>query len=80
MNCNTAPSILKLKELREELCKKKDNRDEIFKTLDIITIELNLLKDMVNNPESARECLSKKIDCLLVLLDPDIKKGAGEEK
>jgi len=70
MNHDTKSSISKLRSLREKLCKQQDHRKEVFETRDDVICEIKFLKKMINNQEISRECVSNKIDSILLLLDP----------
>jgi len=71
MKNDVKSSISKLRSLREELCKKQSKWDEAFKVKDEIVAELKNLKDFTDKPSSTKQCISGKIDNLLILLDPD---------
>ena len=71
MDCETKSSIAKLRKLREELCGKQNQWKNAFAIKDAIVSELKVLKEYACDPDSSREAIVKKIDCLLVLIDPD---------
>ena len=73
-------SISKLRSLRDDLCKKQSKWKEAFNIKDEIVIQLNSLKTLADSPDSTKECISKKIDSLLVLLDPNRADEKGDRK
>ena len=68
-------SITRLRSLREELCKKQKIWKDAFDIKDQLVSELKNLKELADSPDSTKECLSKKIDNLLILLDPARENG-----
>jgi hypothetical protein len=71
MDCETKDSIVKLRKLREELCEKRNQWKNAFAVKDAIVAELKVLKEYASDSSSSREAIVEKIDCLLVLIDPD---------
>ena len=72
MDNNTKSSILKLRRLRDELCKKQAVWKDAFKIKDCVVSELETLKSIANDPESTKDKIVTKIDSILILID-----GAG---
>ncbi|HIL27361.1 MAG TPA: hypothetical protein EYG21_08285 [Nitrospinaceae bacterium] len=70
MDCETKSSIAKLRALRDELCGKRDQWKNAFAVKDAVVTELKVLKEYASDSSSSREAIVKKIDCLLVLIDP----------
>ena len=79
MKCDTKSSISKLRSLREELCKKQTRWEEAFNVKDALVSELKLLKELADCQESTKQCISNKIDSLLLLLDPARENEQGGE-
>ena len=74
MDCNTKSSILKLRELRDELCGKQSQWKSAFKIKDTLVSELKLLHKNASDPNFNREKIVEKLDALLVLIDPNRQK------
>ena len=74
MDCKTKDSIDKLRKLRDELCGKQDQWKNAFAIKDAVVTELKVLKEYASDPGSSKETIIQKIDCLLVLIDPDRKR------
>ncbi len=71
MDCEKKSSIIKLRKLREELCSKQSQWKSAFAIKDAVVDELKVLKTYACDPDFSRDELVEKIDCLLVLIDPD---------
>ena len=74
MDKDTKTGILKLRELRDELCSKQSEWKKAFKVKDSVVLELRVLKQLATDPDTNREVLVGKIDNLLLLMDPDRQK------
>lgn len=72
-------SISKLRSLRDDLCRKQSKWKEAFNIKDEIVVQLNSLKTLADSPDSTKECISRKIDSLLVLLDPNRADENGDK-
>ena len=71
MDCETKKTIVKLRKLRDELCKKQIQWKNAFAIKDAIVIELKVLKLLIVDTEVSRDEIGKKVDSLLILIDPD---------
>ena len=74
MDKETKSGILKLRELRDELCSKQSQWKNAFQIKDTIVNELKVLKNMAVDPQVDKIVLVEKIDSLLVMIDPDRQK------
>lgn len=74
MDKETKSGILKLRELRDELCSKQSQWKNAFQIKDTIVNELKVLKNMAVDPQVDKTVLVEKIDSLLVMIDPDRQK------
>ena len=79
MNDDMKSSISKLRSLREELCNKQSKWKEAFHVKDEIVEQLKALKMIADAPDSTKQCVSNKIDSLLILLDPERESEQGEK-
>ena len=71
MDCDAKSSIAKLRELRDELCEKQAQWKNAFAIKDAVVEELKVLKERARDPDVSKEDIVKKIDSLLILIDPD---------
>ena len=71
MDCETKSSIAKLRALRDELCGKQSRWTDAFAVKDAIVTELKVLKEYASDPDSSKDEIVKRIDCILILIDPD---------
>ena len=71
MDCDTKESITRLRKLRESLCEKQTEWKKAFAVKDTIVCELKAIQESALDPTVSREVILKKIDNLLVLIDPD---------
>ena len=74
MDSATKDSITKLRKLREDLCEKQSEWKKAFAVKDKIVGELKSIKECACDPNVDREEISKRIDTLLILIDPDRQK------
>ncbi len=71
MDKEAKSGIIKLRELRDHLCSKQSEWRKAFKVKDSIVEELRVLKKLAVDPEISNEVIVSKIDCLLILIDPE---------
>ena len=71
MDCDTKESITKLRKLREDLCEKQAEWKKAFAVKDIVVNQLKAIKESALDPNVGRDDILKKIDSLLILIDPD---------
>ena len=74
MDSATKDSITKLRKLREDLCQKQSEWKNAFAVKDKIVCELKSIKECACDPNVGREEILKRIDSLLILIDPDRQK------
>ena len=74
MDSGAKESIVKLRQLRDALCKKQTEWKQAFAVKDAILTELKSLKDAAGDDDVTREALVAKIDSLLILIDPERQK------
>ena len=67
-------SINRLRQLRDELCKKQSDWKSAFAVKDLIVSQLKAIKESASDPDTSREEILSKIDSILVLIDPDRQK------
>lgn len=77
MDSGAKESIVKLRQLRDTLCKKQTEWKQAFAVKDVILTELKSLKDAAGDDDVTREALVAKIDSLLILIDPERQKELG---
>ena len=77
MDSGAKESIVKLRQLRDALCKKQTEWKQAFAVKDAILTELKSLKDAAGDDDVTREALVAKIDSLLILIDPERQKELG---
>ena len=71
MECDAKESITRLRQLREELCKKQADWKQAFAVKDMIVSQLKAIKESATDPDTSKEEIVNKIDSILVLIDPD---------
>lgn len=71
MDNSTKSSITRLRELRASLCEKQTDWKKAFAIKDTIVNELKEIQQVALDPATKREEILKKIDCLLILIDPE---------
>lgn len=71
MDSSSKESIVRLRELRDQLCKKQSDWKRAFAVKDAVVEQLKLIKESALNPNVSKEEILEKIDSLLVLIDPD---------
>lgn len=71
MDSSSKESIVRLRELRDQLCKKQSDWKRAFAVKDAVVEQLKSIKESALNPNVSREEILEKIDSLLVLIDPD---------
>ena len=74
MDCDAKESITKLRQLREELCKKQEDWKSAFTIKDMIVSQLKAIKESATDPDTSKEDILNEIDSILVLIDPDRQK------
>jgi len=79
MDCDTKNSITKLRQLRETLCEKQTDWKKAFAVKDTIVSELKAIKESAINPNVGRDEILRKIDSLLILIDPDRQKELEDQ-
>ena len=79
MDCDTKESITKLRQLRDNLCKKQSEWKKAFAVKDTIVSELNAIKQSALDPDVSRGQLLEKIDTLLILIDPERQKELEDQ-
>ena len=79
MDCDTKDSITKLRQLRESLCEKQIDWKRAFAVKDTIVSELKAIKESAIDPNVNRDDILKKIDSLLILIDPDRQKELEDQ-
>ena len=77
MDSEAKDSIVKLRQLRDALCKKQSDWKRAFAVKDALLVELKLLKEAAIDDTVARETLVTKIDDLLILVDPERQQEMG---
>jgi|APSaa5957512535_1039671.scaffolds.fasta_scaffold289265_2 hypothetical protein len=73
-NC-AKESIGKLRKLREKLCNNQTQWKQAFAIKDAVVGELRSLKELASDPSSNKKNIIKKINSLLILIDPDYDCG-----
>tara|TARA_Y100001937_G_scaffold117456_1_gene170731 strand:+ start:599 stop:895 length:297 start_codon:yes stop_codon:yes gene_type:complete len=71
MDCDTKESITRLRKLREDLCEKQSEWKKAFAIKDTVVSELKSIKESALDPDVGREDILKRIDSLLILIDPE---------
>ena len=74
MDCDAKESITRLRQLRDELCKKQTDWKQAFAVKDMIVSQLKAIKESATDPDTSKEDILNKIDLILVLIDPDRQK------
>ncbi len=74
MDCDAKESITRLRQLREDLCKKQADWKQAFAVKDMIVSQLKAIKESASDPDISKEDILSKIDSILVLIDPDRQK------
>ena len=69
MDSASKESIVRLRELRDQLCKKQSDWKRAFAVKDAVVEQLKSIKESALNPNVSREEILSKIDSLLVLID-----------
>ncbi len=77
MDSEAKDSIVKLRQLRDALCKKQSEWKQAFAVKDALLMELKSLKEAASDDAVTREALVVKIDDLLVLVDPERQQEMG---
>ena len=78
MDSASKESIVRLRELRDQLCKKQSDWKRAFAVKDAVVEQLKSIKESALNPNVSREEILSKIDSLLVLIDPDRQQPSGD--
>lgn len=79
MDNNTKSSILKLRRMRDELCKKQSAWKHAFQVKDSVVLELKNLKSIASDPKTSKEKIITKIESILVLIDSSGKDNSEDE-
>ena len=74
MDCDAKESITRLRQLREDLCKKQADWKQAFAVKDMIVSQLKAIKESAVDPDTSKEEILSKIDSILDLIDPDRQK------
>jgi hypothetical protein len=74
MDSKTTDSIIRLRELREDLCKKQSQWTHAFAVKDLLVEKLRDLQSIALDSKTSRQEILDKIECLLIMMDPERQK------